>query len=210
MHVVFSLDLQICGKLPELWRSMVQSSKLTNWGCPIYHSQENTAVQPIEHHQKPAHNGIPSPLSQSVSAQAKIPEVRRLRRDVTSVSEQRQDVASVSKERRDVASVSKERRDVASVSKERRDVASVSKERRDVTSVSEEKNSKTSKAKEQPSQSKQAGSTPHRRSKREVPDRSEDRNMREFKHPKKKEVDFKKSQTGHDKFLRFEKKEDAG
>ena len=158
----------------------MQSSKLTNWGCPIYHSQENTAVQPIEHHQKPTHNGIPSPLSQSVSAQAKIPEVRRLRRDVTSVSEQRQDVASVSKERRDV------------------------------TSVSEEKNSKTSKAKEQPSQSKQAGSTPHRRSKREVPDRSEDRNMREFKHPKKKEVDFKKSQTGQDKFLRFEKKEDAG
>ena len=190
MHVVFSLDLQICGKLPELWRSMVQSSKLTNWGCPIHHSQENTAVQPIEHHQKPAHNGIPSPLSQSVSAQTNIPEVRRLRRDVTSVSEQRQDVAYVSKERRDVASVSKERRDV--------------------TSVSEEKKSKTSEAKEQPSQSKQAGSTPHRRSKREVPDRSEDRNMREFKHPKKKEVDFKKSQTGQDKFLRFEKKEDAG
>ena len=188
----------------------MQSSKLTNWGCPIHHSQEKTAIQPIEHHQKPAHNGIPSPLSQSVSAQAKIPEVRRLRRDVTSASEQRQDVASVSKERRDVASVSKERQDVASVSKERRDVASVSKERRDVTSVSEEKNSKTSKAKEQPSQSKQAGSTPHRRSKREVPDRSEDRNMREFKHPKKKEVDFKKSQTGQDKFLRFEKKEDAG
>ena len=178
----------------------MQSSKLTNWGCPTHHSQENTAFQPLEHHQKPAHNGIPSPLSQSVSAQAKIPEVRRLRRDVTSVSEQRQSVASVSKERRDVASVSKEGRDVASVSKERRDV----------TPVSEEKYSKTSRAKEQPSQSQQAGSTPHHRSKREVPDSPEDRNMREFKHPKKKEVDFKKSQTGHDKFLRFEEKEDAG
>ena len=179
---------------------MVQSSKLTNWGCPTHHSQENTAIQPIEHHQKPAHNGIPSPLSQSVSAQARIPEIRRLRRDVTSVSEQRQNVASVSKERRDIASVSKEGRDVASVSKERRDV----------TPVSEEKYSKTSRAKEQPSQSQQAGSTPHHQSKREVPDSPEDRNMREFKHPKKKEVDFKKSQTGHDKFLRFEEKEDAG
>lgn len=68
---------------------MVQSSMLTNWGCPIHGFEGKHDVKQTDHLQLPGprHHGVPSPLSLSVSSQSQVPEVRRLRRDVTSVSE---------------------------------------------------------------------------------------------------------------------------
>lgn len=139
---------------------MVQSSMLTNWGCPIHGFEGKLDVKQTEHLQLPGprHHGIPSPLSQSVTSQSQVPEVRRLRRDVTSVSEkQRQPKVPLPE----------------AENKEHR----VQTEKRDHTNQ-------------------------HKRPKREAP--------KAFDHPKKKEVDFKQSQNGLEKFFRYENREDAG
>lgn len=155
-----TVAVMICGKLPGLWRSVVQSSMLTNWGCPIHGFERKQDVKQTEHLQLPGprHHGIPSPLSQSVSSQSQVPEVRRLRRDVTSVSEkQRQPKVPLPE----------------AENKEHR----VQTEKKDHTNQ-------------------------HKRPKREAP--------KAFDHPKKKEVDFKQSQNGLEKFFRYENREDAG
>lgn len=152
-----TVAVMICSKLPGLWRSMVQSSMLTNWGCPIrgFESKPDKQREHL-HLSGPQHHGIPSPLSQSVSSQTSVPEVRRLRRDVTSISDQ---------------------------------------ERQPKESKAEIKEYRR-----QPE--KNEHKREHKRSKREAPEA--------FDHPKKKEVDFKQSQNGLEKFLRYENREDAG
>ncbi|XP_062589347.1 uncharacterized protein LOC134250998 [Saccostrea cucullata] len=149
-----TVSVMICGKLPGLWRTMVQSSMLTNWGCPNHGLGKREETKQNRHLQKPTHHGIPSPLSQSVSAQAKVPEVRRLKRDVTS---------------------------------------------------------KRTNEKRQPRTKREEKQQKHKRSKRDTsPESKEDTKKESFDHPKKKKVDFKKSEDGHEKFLKFEEKEDAG
>jgi hypothetical protein len=129
---------------------MVQASQLTHWGCPNHGLGEKEVVKHMDHVQKPKHHGIPSPLTQSLAAQVKTPEVRRLKRDTT-------------------------------------------KSQNPSTKMRPKRNTNDKK---------------HKRSKREASG-NEDR-KESFQHPKKKEVDFKKSENGHEKFLKYEEKEDAG
>ncbi|XP_048732914.2 uncharacterized protein LOC125649412 [Ostrea edulis] len=146
-----TVAVMICGKLPGLWRTMVQASQLTNWGCPNHGLGEKGDVKQMQHMHKPHHHGIPSPLTQSFTAQVKTPEVRRLKRDTTS-----QESSTKTRQLRSKRNTNKKRR----------------------------------------------------RSKREAPEDEE--REESFEHPKKKDVDFKKSQNGHEKFLKYEEREDAG